>query len=475
MLRTARWANLALVTSFCAASPALAADWSTDTARILGDPSFLPLAGQAEGVFSYTYSANLYDLTSQDPFDGHSSYDRSENGFLPTLRFGVTDDISVFADLGFGNARATQDRTYENYVFTPYFTLVHAHARVTYHSLGAVDPDFGVTWRVIDQRTAPVSVDVTGSYAPDIFQNRSAERLQTGTFATGGQSGSAQLAISRETQVVTLRAYGTFTYNGRRNDTTGDGTEDLRSAAHPSYAVGLQSEARVTPWLAINAGVGASQAVQYDRPLLAGDQVTPETVKPSGSISPYAGVVVPLLGPNIVGEALYQHDFINNESVQVPFGQSYRYYKQESNEFTARLLVTFGGAPAVLPPPAFLERGAGMPPAPQPARTYLVFFDWDRADLTARARQIVAEAAAASAHVQTTRIEVNGYTDLSGTATYNQRLSVRRAQSVAGELVRDGVPRGEIGIHGYGESNPLVQTKAGVREPQNRRVEIILR
>jgi outer membrane protein OmpA-like peptidoglycan-associated protein len=110
-----------------------------------------------------------------------------------------------------------------------------------------------------------------------------------------------------------------------------------------------------------------------------------------------------------------------------------------------------------------------------PARTYLVFFDWDRADLTARAKQIVASAAAASTHVQTTRIEVDGYTDLSGTAAYNQKLSVRRAQTVQTELVKDGVPATEISIHGYGESNPLVPTAKGVREPQNRRVEIILK
>ncbi len=132
----------------------------------------------------------------------------------------------------------------------------------------------------------------------------------------------------------------------------------------------------------------------------------------------------------------------------------------------------FTPAPPVV---AQQQTQASAAPAPEPARTYLVFFDWDRADLTARARQIVAEAAAASTHVQTTRIEVNGYTDLSGTAAYNQRLSVRRAQTVEAELVRDGVNRSEISIHGFGESNPLVQTAAGVREPQNRRVEIILR
>lgn len=127
------------------------------------------------------------------------------------------------------------------------------------------------------------------------------------------------------------------------------------------------------------------------------------------------------------------------------------------------------------PPPPVPVSAQAAAPAPEPARTYLVFFDWDRADLTARARQIVAEAAQASTHVQTTRIEVNGYTDLSGTAAYNQKLSVRRAQSVQTELVRDGVSASEISIHGYGESNPLVQTAEGVREPQNRRVEIILK
>jgi outer membrane protein OmpA-like peptidoglycan-associated protein len=132
-------------------------------------------------------------------------------------------------------------------------------------------------------------------------------------------------------------------------------------------------------------------------------------------------------------------------------------------------------APAPVAAAAAVETKAAAPLPPAVARTYLVFFDWDRADLTARARQIVAQAAAASTSTQTTRIEVNGYTDLSGTAAYNQRLSVRRAESVEAELVRDGVSRGEISIHGYGESNPLVQTAKGVREPQNRRVEIILK
>jgi outer membrane protein OmpA-like peptidoglycan-associated protein len=131
----------------------------------------------------------------------------------------------------------------------------------------------------------------------------------------------------------------------------------------------------------------------------------------------------------------------------------------------------FNAAPPP-PPPAPAPVAA---PAPAPARTYLVFFDWDRADLTARARQIIADAARNSTHVQYTRIEVNGYTDTSGTPQYNQGLSVRRAQSVKAELIRDGVPANVIDIHGFGETHLLVPTGPGVREPQNRRVEIILR
>jgi outer membrane protein OmpA-like peptidoglycan-associated protein len=127
------------------------------------------------------------------------------------------------------------------------------------------------------------------------------------------------------------------------------------------------------------------------------------------------------------------------------------------------------------PPPPAPTPAPVAAPAPAPARTYLVFFDWDKSDLTDRAKQIIAEAAQNSTHVQYTRIEVNGYTDLSGTAAYNLKLSVRRATAVEGELVRDGVPQSAIDIHGYGEDHPLVPTAAGVREPQNRRVEIILK
>jgi OmpA-OmpF porin, OOP family len=113
-------------------------------------------------------------------------------------------------------------------------------------------------------------------------------------------------------------------------------------------------------------------------------------------------------------------------------------------------------------------------PAPAPAKTYLVFFDWDRYNLTPRATQIIAQAASDSHSQNVTTLNVSGYTDTSGTPQYNQGLSMRRAQAVAAQLVVDGVPQTEIEIHAYGETHLLVPTGPGVREPQNRRVEIVL-
>jgi OmpA-OmpF porin, OOP family len=147
---------------------------------------------------------------------------------------------------------------------------------------------------------------------------------------------------------------------------------------------------------------------------------------------------------------------------------------QLGNDYNQGIFVGIRYAFNVAPPPPPPAPAPVVAPAPAPARSYLVFFDWDRADLTDRARQVIAEAAQNSTHVQYTRIEVNGYTDTSGTAAYNLRLSVRRAQAVEGELVRDGVPQNVIDIHGFGETHLLVPTGPGVREPQNRRVEIIL-
>jgi OmpA-OmpF porin, OOP family len=140
-----------------------------------------------------------------------------------------------------------------------------------------------------------------------------------------------------------------------------------------------------------------------------------------------------------------------------------------THSILASLSVRFGAPP---PPPV---EAAPAPPAPPPVvrKVFLVFFDWDKDTITPEGMQIVRQAADAWRSGAPVTIQITGYTDRSGSAGYNQRLSERRANNVAVALVRFGVPRPSMAISGRGENDNRVPTADGVREPQNRRVEIV--
>jgi len=128
------------------------------------------------------------------------------------------------------------------------------------------------------------------------------------------------------------------------------------------------------------------------------------------------------------------------------------------------LQLKFGSSPAAPPPP---------PPVVAPP-SFMVFFDWDRANLSAQALNTIKQAAGAYKAKGNARITATGHTDTSGAPAYNMALSLRRANAVKDALVREGVPATAIAVVGRGEQGLLVQTGPNVREPQNRRVEIVI-
>jgi outer membrane protein OmpA-like peptidoglycan-associated protein len=122
---------------------------------------------------------------------------------------------------------------------------------------------------------------------------------------------------------------------------------------------------------------------------------------------------------------------------------------------------------AYTPPPVVAPMPASV------AKSYMVFFDFNKSDLTAQAVAIVDQAAKNAAPAKATELVVTGHTDTVGSDAYNMRLSRRRAESVAAELEKQGIKSSEIEIVAKGKQDLLVPTKDGVREPQNRRVTIV--
>ncbi|HEY4166464.1 MAG TPA: OmpA family protein [Reyranella sp.] len=117
---------------------------------------------------------------------------------------------------------------------------------------------------------------------------------------------------------------------------------------------------------------------------------------------------------------------------------------------------------------------ASSPDTRQPARNFMLFFGNDHANVTPESEGVIQEAARAARANPDARITVFGNADTFGDSAYNLGLSQRRAEAVRDALVADGINPATISVAGHGEDALLVSTRDGVREPKNRRVEIVV-
>jgi OOP family OmpA-OmpF porin len=193
------------------------------------------------------------------------------------------------------------------------------------------------------------------------------------------------------------------------------------------------------------------------------------------------GISVPVSEQMVVFTEYKYIGSINNEFNSVPAGFKVYNHSPRSHNILVGLRFNFG-SPAVVeqkaaavaaPPPPPPPPPAPPPPPPVPQK-FLVFFDFDRANVRADASKIVSEAADYAKKNGKARITATGHADTSGSPAYNLALSERRAKAVKAELVKLGFKESEVVIMFKGESEPLVATGDGVKEPQNRRVEIVM-
>jgi outer membrane protein OmpA-like peptidoglycan-associated protein len=132
-----------------------------------------------------------------------------------------------------------------------------------------------------------------------------------------------------------------------------------------------------------------------------------------------------------------------------------------------RVLVLFLSLFCLTAAPATAQAQDGQP--------FRIFFDWSKPELTRDGQATLDEVAAAYQRLKPRRIEIVGHTDRSGSTAVNVAASRMRAQEAKAYLAARGVPAAAMSTSAFGESRPIVPTADGVREMQNRRVEILFR
>jgi len=301
----------------------------------------------------------------------------------------------------------------------------------------------GYNWQIAPQWVLGLEADFDGSGVNNSTNNVFSLAAPLSGSATVHSSASQDFLGTVRGRVgfvpmPTLLLFGTggFAYGqqsgsasisfSQAGDTYSGSTSNLRTG----YAAGGGAEWEFAPqwslkaeYLYVNLGAGGNQTVNITNAAVTG-------------VNPNAGF----------------HSSLNSHENVVRVGINYHFWVPP------------------LPPPAPVV--APAPPLPAP-RVFIVFFDWDKDTITPEGHQIIQQAADAYKSGTPVQLQVTGYTDRSGSAAYNQRLSERRANNVAKALVALGVPREQMIVAGRGENDNRVPTANGVREPQNRRVEIV--
>ena len=290
--------SISLLLGVCVvASPLLA--WGQTVPKVppvrtmLGQPGYIPEAGQAISETGYSYATSSHENLgalgeATGSVSGHSDSETE------TLVYGVTDHLSINLHASYQQSSATTDRT------TGVVTATN--------SVGFTDPSLGATWRVVDQGAHPFSIDLSGTYAPNLIRAKSATATQSGSTALGGTETTLTAAATRLAGSNIFYGSVSANYFSSRTNLIQSGPYDRVAADQWRYGATLGYDRILTPKLDASLALRLAPAYQTDETNLGGSGSV-YTVKSDAQTSLTAGVNAALIPNRVALSFTYAHVF----------------------------------------------------------------------------------------------------------------------------------------------------------------------
>lgn len=297
-------------------------DLSPASSDNLADPAYIPAAGETDGESVLSLNS-LHEKRITPAGTMSPAYDAVSRDIGQSLVYGVTDRFSL--------SLSDSYRTVHSRDAYPSTTR-------SFFASGFENPDLQASYRLIEQKTAPVSLDVLADIQPDLFDARAPSTLRGGTVASGGTETGAALRLNRQMKSLTLQLESFADHMGDRKvkEMSDDSTEKYAADWH--YGLTFREETRFTDHAFLNAGLSLSQDSDghVSDPAQALNSKTSHAPEKLFYLAPGYQIIPQTL----VVSATYQRDFLGQESQHTDSG-TYHWKGQTENIYALHLRYRF--------------------------------------------------------------------------------------------------------------------------------------
>lgn len=319
-----------LSVSVCAVSAQAAPlDFTPAASRIITDPAYLPTKGKVYGATGYNYGfTRLKSFNTSTGLQTNSSKITSQ-AYKQELAYGLTDMVTLRADVSYMP---------QNKVSTHTVTGITSIR----NSDGFTNPNFGVTWRVLEQqKSAPVSVDLLADYAPDLIDSeRANSNFNAGTVARGGDLANLGTQVSYQMRSLTLAGLGGVNYSGEREFSVRNSANTYDADSYWIFYVGADTQTRFNDRLSLDLGARYNLPTESDTVNNVSGQVAHRN--PGDYATFNVGMNYHLIPNRLAASLTYEYTVVgDNKNTYVNPALNSRVETTNSSVFGAKLQYTF--------------------------------------------------------------------------------------------------------------------------------------